>query len=54
MVALVLLDHENGSIKQPARSAVAAAIENRRMCVHALVVGHNIGAAAEAARSCPA
>jgi electron transfer flavoprotein alpha subunit len=52
MVALVLLDHENGSIKQPARSAVAAAGKIGGD-VHVLVVGHNIGAAAEAAAKLP-
>jgi electron transfer flavoprotein alpha subunit len=52
MVALVLLDHENGSIKQPARSAVAAATKIGGD-VHVLVVGHNIGPAAEAAAKLP-
>jgi electron transfer flavoprotein alpha subunit len=52
MVALVLLDHENGSIKQPARSAVAAASKIGGD-VHVLVVGHNIAPAAEAAAKLP-
>jgi electron transfer flavoprotein alpha subunit len=52
MVALVLLDHEHGSIKQPARSAVAAALKIGGD-VHVLVVGHDIGAAADAAAKLP-
>jgi electron transfer flavoprotein alpha subunit len=52
MVALVLLDHENGQIKQPARSAVAAAARLGGD-VHVLVVGHDVGAAAEAAAKLP-
>jgi electron transfer flavoprotein alpha subunit len=52
MVALVLLDHEHGSIKQPARSAVAAALTIGGD-VHVLVVGHDIGAAADAAAKLP-
>jgi electron transfer flavoprotein alpha subunit len=51
-VALVLLDHENGSIKQPARSAVAAASKIGGD-VHVLVAGENIAAAAEAAAKLP-
>ena len=52
MGALVLLDHENGLIKQPARSAVAAAAKLGGD-VHVLVAGHGIGAAAEAAAKLP-
>ncbi len=52
MSALVLLDHENGQIKQPARSAVAAAAKIGGD-VHALVVGQGIDAAADAAAKLP-
>jgi electron transfer flavoprotein alpha subunit len=52
MVALVLLDHEHGSIKQPARSAVAAALKIGGD-VHVLVVGHDVGAAAASASKLP-
>jgi len=51
MPALVLLDHENGRIKQPSRSAVAAASKLGE--VHALVAGHNVAAAAQAAAKLP-
>ncbi|MBV8914786.1 MAG: FAD-binding protein, partial [Acetobacteraceae bacterium] len=51
MPALVLLDHENGKIKQPSRSAVAAAAKLGE--VHVLVAGHNVGAAAQAASKLP-
>ncbi|RYY15204.1 MAG: electron transfer flavoprotein subunit alpha/FixB family protein [Alphaproteobacteria bacterium] len=47
MASLVLLDHEDGKIKQPSRSAVTAAAKLGE--VHALVVGHGIGDAAQAA-----
>ncbi len=47
MPVLVLIDHENGAIKQPSRSAVAAATKLGE--VHALVAGQGVGAAAEAA-----
>jgi len=47
MTALVLLDHEGGEIKQPSRSAVAAAQALGE--VHALVVGAGVDAAAQAA-----
>ncbi len=47
MPVLVLLDHEGGAIKQPSRSAVAAA--GRLGEVHALIVGEAIGPAATAA-----
>ena len=47
MASLVLLDHENGKIKQPSRSAIAAAAKLGE--VHALVAGHNVGEVAEAA-----
>ena len=52
MASLVLLDHENGLIKQPARSAVAAATKIGGD-VHVLVVGHDVGAAVEAAAKLP-
>jgi electron transfer flavoprotein alpha subunit len=51
MTVLVLLDHENGLVKQPARSAVAAAVKLGD--VHALVAGHDVGAAAAAASALP-
>ena len=47
MASLVLLDHENGEIKQPSRSAVAAAAHLGE--VHVLVAGENLGPAAAAA-----
>ena len=52
MATLVLLDHEHGAIKQPARSALAAATKLGGD-IHALVVGENIGPAAEAAAKLP-
>jgi electron transfer flavoprotein alpha subunit len=51
MTVLVLIDHEHGMLKQPSRSAVAAAAKLGE--VHALVVGHDVGAAAEAAAKLP-
>ena len=52
MTALVLLDHDAQGIKQPARSAVAAA---RKIGgeVHVLVAGENVAAAAAAAAKLP-
>ncbi len=47
MASLVLLDHENGEIKQPSRSAVAAALKLGE--VHVLVAGGDVSAAAAAA-----
>jgi electron transfer flavoprotein alpha subunit len=47
MTALVLLDFEGATIKQPSRSAVAAARKLGE--VHVLVAGKDIGAAAAAA-----
>ena len=47
MTALVLLDFEGSTIKQPSRSAVAAARKLGE--VHVLVAGKDIAAAAEAA-----
>lgn len=44
---LVLLDHDGAGIKQPARSAVAAA--TKLGTVHALVAGENVAEAAKAA-----
>jgi len=51
MTALVLLDHDHASIKQPARSAVAAALQLG--AVDVLVAGHGAQAAAEAAAKLP-
>ena len=51
MTSLVLLDHEGGTIKQPSRSAVAAAKQLGE--VHVLVAGQGIGPAAEAAARLP-
>ena len=48
MTVLVLLDHENGAIKQPSRSAVAAATKLGE--VHVLVAGQDQGAAEAAAQ----
>ena len=47
MASLVLLDHENGEIKQPSRSAVTAAAKLGE--VHVLVAGEDLAAAAAAA-----
>ena len=47
MASLVLLDHENGEIKQPSRSAVAAAAVLGE--VHVLIAGAGTEAAAAAA-----
>lgn len=44
---LVLLDHDGTSIKQPGRSAVAAAV--KLGTVHALIAGEGVGEAAKAA-----
>ncbi|MCW8307363.1 FAD-binding protein [Acidiphilium sp. PA] len=44
---LVLLDHDEHGIKQPARSAVAAAL--KLGTVHALIAGEGVGDAAKAA-----
>ena len=51
MTALVLLDHDNAAIKQPARSAVAAALKLGE--VHVLVAGHGAQAAAASAAKLP-
>ena len=51
MASLVLLDHEGGEIKQPSRSAVAAAQKLGE--VHVLVAGGGIDAAARAATGLP-
>jgi len=51
MVSLVLLDHDGQSIKQPARSAVAAASKLGE--VHVLVAGQGISGAAAAAAKLP-
>ena len=51
MTALVLLDQESGEIKQPSRSAVAAAQALGE--VHVLVVGAGVAAAAQAAAKFP-
>ena len=47
MASLVLLDHENGEIKQPSRSAVTAAAKLGE--VHVLLAGEGLDAAAAAA-----
>ncbi len=52
MAVLVLLDHDGHAIKQPARSAVAAAAKLGGE-VHALIAGHDVRAAAEAAARLP-
>ncbi|HUC17541.1 MAG TPA: FAD-binding protein [Acetobacteraceae bacterium] len=51
MAVLVLIEHQDGAIKQPSRSAIAAAC--RLGEVHALVSGENVGKAAEAAAKLP-
>jgi electron transfer flavoprotein alpha subunit len=51
MTALVLIDHEGGAIKQPSRSAVAAATKLGE--VHALVAGNGAQEAAAAAAKLP-
>ena len=51
MTALVLLEFDAAGIKQPSRSAVAAARKLGE--VHGLVLGEGIGAAAEAAAKLP-
>jgi electron transfer flavoprotein alpha subunit len=51
MTALVLIDHEGGAIKQPSRSAIAAAAQLGE--VHALVAGSGVQAAADAAAKLP-
>ncbi len=51
MTALVLLEHDGRTIKQPARSAVAAARKLGE--VHVLIAGEGIGAVAEAAAKLP-
>ncbi len=51
MPSLVLLDHDHGQIKQPSRSAVAAAAQLGE--VHVLVAGEGVGDAAAAAAKLP-
>ena len=51
MTALVLIDHEGGALKQPSRSAVAAAVQLGE--VHVLVAGSGVQAAAAAAAKLP-
>ncbi len=51
MTALVILEHDGQAIKQPARSAVAAAQKLGE--VHVLVAGSGIGAVAQAASRLP-
>jgi electron transfer flavoprotein alpha subunit len=51
MTVLVLIDHEHGQLKQPSRSAVAAASKLGE--IHALVVGHAVADAAAAAARLP-
>ena len=52
MAVLVLLEFDASGIKQPSRSAVAAAVALGE--VHALVAGIDLGAAAAAAAKLPA
>ncbi len=51
MASLVLLDFEGSTIKQPSRSAVAAALKLGE--VHVLLAGKDIGPACEAAAKLP-
>ena len=51
MTALVLLDHDSHGVKQPSRSAVAAAQKLGE--VHVLVVGSGVQGAAQAAAKLP-
>ena len=51
MTVLVLLDHEAGLIKQPSRSAIAAA--SKLGDVHVLIAGQGVQAAADAAAKLP-
>jgi electron transfer flavoprotein alpha subunit len=51
MTVLVVLDFDADGIKQPARSAVAAA--QKLGDIHGLIAGSNVGAAAEAAAKLP-
>jgi electron transfer flavoprotein alpha subunit len=51
MTALVLLDYDSAAIKQPSRSAVAAA--GKLGEVHVLVAGKGVGTIAEAAAKLP-
>ena len=51
MASLVLLDYDDHGIKQPSRSAVAAASQLGE--VHVLIAGENVGAAAQAASKLP-
>ncbi|MCX7383386.1 MAG: FAD-binding protein [Alphaproteobacteria bacterium] len=51
MTSLVLLEHDAGSIKQPSRSAVAAAVQLGE--THVLVAGSGLSAAAAAAAKLP-
>jgi electron transfer flavoprotein alpha subunit len=51
MTSLVLLEHDPAGIKQPSRSAVAAAVQLGE--VHGLIVGQGVQAAAEAAAKLP-
>ncbi|MBW4091321.1 MAG: electron transfer flavoprotein subunit alpha/FixB family protein [Proteobacteria bacterium] len=51
MTTLVLLEHDQAGIKQPSRSALAAAAKLGE--AHGLIVGSGIGAAAEAAAILP-
>ena len=51
MTVLVLLDHEAGLIKQPSRSAIAAA--GKLGAIHVLIAGSSVQAAADAAAKLP-
>ncbi|HTZ70123.1 MAG TPA: FAD-binding protein [Acetobacteraceae bacterium] len=52
MAILVLIEHEGGKVKQPARSAIAAATKIGGE-IHALVAGENVGEAAAATAKIP-
>jgi electron transfer flavoprotein alpha subunit len=52
MTSLVIIDFDATGIKQPARSAVAAAVKLGGE-VHGLIAGSNVGAAGEAAAKIP-
>ncbi len=51
MTSLVILDCDANGVKQPARSAIAAALKLGE--VHGLIAGKNVGALAEAAAKLP-
>jgi electron transfer flavoprotein alpha subunit len=51
MTALVLIEHDGKTLKQPARSAIAAALKLGE--VHALVVGHGVDGVVQQAAGLP-